>query len=228
MTLEVTSCVRVGADVGAQLVSVNGNMLAKIYDPLYYNGYSYHCPEFRTDTINSAEIHFERGVAAYTELQRSEAARKLIPGYHGSWTLQIATPVGKIDRQIVHYRQVRMILMEYCRGKCMASIKPRTLTRKVRSAILVKVLEADAVLKHAGVEQNDLYPRNIMLIGTDYLTPSLEVKVVDFGNASIDRLSEYYQLHKKLQARWPGKMESPILKQWDESLDAFNGCSEPS
>ena len=206
---------------------VNGDMLAKIFDPFYYDHFqewSDPRDEKKTDIVGHAEENYLQEVAAFVELQQSPEARQFIPEYHGSWTIQVDTSIGKLCRGVTQARSVQLVLMEYIHGKCMQSVDPRSLTRKVRTCIVKEILRADAILAHAGVEHNDMYPRNIMIVGSDYLTPQLDIKILDFGISNVLRLQKTDTADKiaeVLRHRYPGKIRSPIDK-WSRSMLVFS------
>ena len=75
--LKITAVIR--ASQGAQLVVVNNDMVAKIYDPLFYDE-SNAC---RDDVVFTANSDYCREAAAYEELQKSPAAREVIPAFYG-------------------------------------------------------------------------------------------------------------------------------------------------
>ncbi|EDU45057.1 conserved hypothetical protein [Pyrenophora tritici-repentis Pt-1C-BFP] len=85
-TLAITDLIRTGYTYNAQVVVVNKTMVAKIYDPLYDNGFD--CYDNKRDVIVLADGDYSREAAAYETLQRSSEARNCIPDYYGSWTIQ--------------------------------------------------------------------------------------------------------------------------------------------
>ncbi|OSS43854.1 hypothetical protein B5807_11658 [Epicoccum nigrum] len=80
--LVITSLIRVGSNCRAQIVVVNNDMVAKIYDPLYYkeyeNGLLRRC---RRDTVRNARNDYDTEVAAYNRLQKSTAATQVTPTF---------------------------------------------------------------------------------------------------------------------------------------------------
>jgi serine/threonine protein kinase len=208
--------IRTGYQCGAQLVIVNDNMVAKIFDPLYHEGSSRW--GIKKDVVVKADGDYGREAAAYAELQKSPVALRHTAQYYGSWTMEVDTTVGKPGRQTVHKREVRLILIEYLQGKCMENLNPKRLTKKVRSGILKKVFEAEAELYHAGVSHNDVAPRNIIFIGSDWANLGFQVKFIDFNVAQIVRLDKYQRTRQKQQqllSKYPGRMLSPIARFWD-------------
>ncbi|KAF2279868.1 uncharacterized protein EI97DRAFT_360365, partial [Westerdykella ornata] len=219
-TLELEICLelRTGSDCGAQVVVVNSNMVAKIFDPLYYR--DLRNEGYLEDVVSLADGDYSRETAAYAEVQESPQARQHTPKYYGSWTITVETPLGPIGGQHTQtrFREVRLILIEYLKGKKMANIKPRVLTSKLRRHMLVRVLEAAMLLDNAGVSHNDIHPRNILVIGNDWAKLDFFIKFIDFNIASVQRLDMYrnysYRTTCKMRARFPNKMFSPITYFW--------------
>ncbi|KAF1917638.1 hypothetical protein BDU57DRAFT_513992 [Ampelomyces quisqualis] len=222
-TLTITGIIRTGYDRGAQLVEVNNTMVAKIYDPLYYNEFN----DFghRENVVDNAEGDYSREAIAYETLQQSSAARSVTPAYFGTWITEIETVVGKPSVSRKQIREVPLILIERLYGECMSWISPRLLRKRVRSLILKKVLCAEAVIYQAGVNHCDLSPRNIMVLGSNYEGPSvaitdiqLEVRVIDFNIAEVLRHPHYYNKYFDPASldQWKLHLPSPIVR--------FHGC----
>jgi serine/threonine protein kinase len=215
-TLTITDMIRTGYSCGAQVVVVNGDVVAKIYDPLYDAGFD--CYDNKRDVVVLADGDYSREAAAYEELQRCPAALGCTPKYHGSWTIEVHTTAG--DQTYI--RQVRLILMEHITGTAMSSIQSLLLSRQTRSAIMVKTLEAESFIFNAGVLHRDVSPRNIMLIcpsPTSSLDdPNLRVVVIDFNVSNVIRrsVSRRGDIDSAfIQQRWPGKILSPVTRFWD-------------
>jgi len=66
MSFTITKELCVGDGRGAQIVVANGDLVAKIYDPLFYPAYVN--PYKREDVIMRADRDYCREAAAYTEL----------------------------------------------------------------------------------------------------------------------------------------------------------------
>ena len=124
---------------GAQIIVANGNLVAKIYDPLYYPAYKNSCR--RDDVIMRADFDYSREAASYNEL-RGLLEGTIILKYYGSWTCDITvnTPYGP------RKRPVRLILMEFVDGICMQDLDANEFTKEERSNIMVK-----AIPSHGGV-----------------------------------------------------------------------------
>ncbi|KAH3940316.1 hypothetical protein HBH53_217780 [Parastagonospora nodorum] len=226
-TLTITSTIRSGYGRGAQILVINNNMVAKIYDPLYYkfiNEYDYTEP-----VICDADGDYLREAAAYTELQSSPAAVETTPIYHGSFTVETdtyVTPSGGKEKRVVP-----LILIEYLRGQSMSSIKPHTLSDEVRSAITRKVIVAEIVILHAGVDHYDYCPRNIMLLNLDespltltedYINNHVQVKVIDFNISIVNaHPSHKYRRWYKSDAKAGRKPQSPIVRYHGQMIEFY-------
>jgi hypothetical protein len=88
---------------------VDDTLVAKIYDPLYYdalsdNGY----PE---DVVWHADSAYTREAAAYNHIWHSKEVTDPIPLFHSTWTMDIESTLS-LDGKAIHYtRSVRLILI---------------------------------------------------------------------------------------------------------------------
>ncbi|CAA9962623.1 AarF unusual protein kinase [Pyrenophora teres f. maculata] len=214
-TLAITDLIRTGYSYSAQVVVVNKTMVAKIYDPLYDNGFD--CYDNKRDVIVLSDGDYSREAAAYENLQRSAEARKCIPEYYGSWTTQVQTTIG--DK--TYLRHVRLILMENVPGAVMRSVRPQLLPEAIRSRIMQKVLEAETIVYNAGVHHRDMSPRNVMLVSRPNVHTASDPRVViiDFNVSNVLDLSARCRGDVDLDAihkTWPGRMVGPITRFWDK------------
>jgi hypothetical protein len=76
--LIITSLIPTGVHCGPQLVVVDHQMVAKIYDPLFYNPYKYE------DVIWYADKAYSCEAAAYEQLQKSNDISDIVPAFHGA------------------------------------------------------------------------------------------------------------------------------------------------
>ncbi len=231
-TLTVTSVIRTGYGRGAQLVVVNEDTVAKIYDPLYYeytNDF-----DIKQDIVYDADGDYSREASAYIELQKSTAASKVVPAYHGTWTIDIDVIVRKGETPQKCTRRVPLILMEYLRGQPMVNIEVDSLSQRIQSQVLREVLDAEAVIYHAGIDHRDFLPRNIMITGVDKGDePScLVVKVFDFNCSTVlghprYRDRQYIHQTNKLLAKWHPKLLNPIVRWYGQmnELSVPGWCS---
>lgn len=203
--IEIERPLRTGDDCGAQILLLTNGLVAKIYDPLYYNfHYDYawiqpKAPQKRNVTL-IADSEYTAETAAYAELGKTGSVGIVAPAFHGSWVF---------DVEVLHvegwtgFRQVQMILVEHVGGIGMLDIEPQDLTPVQRENIMAKVIEAETDLVVAGVRHGDFQPRNIILSraasslsrsssdscsSTDpalFADPDLRVCVVDFALCAI-------------------------------------------
>ncbi|KAI4632144.1 uncharacterized protein J4E87_001615 [Alternaria ethzedia] len=240
-TLNITAVIRTGENRGAQLVVINDDMVAKIYDPFYYD----ETDELsgKEDIIFNAFSDYSREAAAFRQIQTSPAAREVTPAFHGTWTTAVDTWVydnGQVQKRT---RQVPLILMEYIRGETMRNIEARALPERVRSRILKKVIDTDIIMFHAGIGNSDYCPRNIMITGLrgnleDDALDGVTITAIDFNVATV-------RLHPKCAGAdiarkveeeykaWAPKLLSPMIR-WYNSIEPFawddwcpNGDGEP-
>jgi len=220
--LRITSTIRTGYDCGAQVVAVNEDLVAKIYDPLYYDGFN----EFdrRIDVVVEADGDYSREAVAYRALQKSKKAAQVTPKFYGSWTTEIETLIYRKGRLEKRNRSVRLILLERLRGVRMLDIEPHYLWKKVRSLILKKALDAESLVSGAGVYHGDFCPRNIMILGSGYddrtvdpKSVSVEVKLLDFNCAAVIDHPCYEdptisRNRRNLREKWFPRAPSPIVR----------------
>ncbi|RYN29830.1 hypothetical protein AA0112_g6997 [Alternaria arborescens] len=210
--LTITGTVRTGYSFGAQIVVVNGKIVAKIYDPLYDAGGD--CYDNKRDVVVLADGDYSREAAAYEQLRRSPDTWSLVPAYYGSWTIEIPTEAG--DQTLT--RHVRLILTEHIKGTVMSSVQPQLLSRQTRSAIMEKILEAESLIFNAGVLHRDMSPRNIMFVSPAsnvlFDDPHLRVVIIDFNVSNVIRLSNT-SCPVSLQRKWPGKLLGPVTRFWN-------------
>jgi hypothetical protein len=172
--LTITSSIRTGQQIGAQVVVVDSIMVAKIYDPLYYSALN-ECG-YPEDVLLESDGDYCREAAAYAQLQKSPEVAAVVPHCYGSWTMDVETPIKQHShKEVKHVRAVRFILMERIIGDCIAHNDAYDLHERVRSDILKQTLTAEALLRGAGVCHRDICPRNIFVVGSDYDDPDIPI-----------------------------------------------------
>lgn len=149
-------------------------VVAKIFDPLYY----YHNGDY--DIVDLADMEYCREAAAYQHLMREGADGKLLPGYLGSYSLEIPMTddqkyfLGQYKGEdhpllqvAVPIRRVRLILMERVEGQSMTAQlvfgDVNGMTNEARLDVVASTLEAYARLYFHGIAHGDLAPRNVFL-----------------------------------------------------------------
>ena len=225
-TLSITSIIRTGPRTGAQLVVVNNSTVAKIYDPLYYD------PSDGPDVVMKADQAYSHEAAAYAHLQNSPEVSNLVPNFHGSWTINVSTAIHTDGRTESRSREVRLILIEHLDGICMLKKDPRTLSEHARSVILAQCIDAEVRLLNTGLDHMDFVPRNIILQGCDYQTPSIKVKILDFEWCHLYKHPNYpdqkfAQKCIESNKKWAPMLVNPV-KRW-RNLEVYahlGWCSE--
>ena len=185
---------------GSQIVLANDNMVAKIYDPLYYAALGDYSGE-RADVVGLADRDYTREAAVYEELR--DFWGSMVPSYHGSWTLHVSTPTtsGSV------LRPVRLIFMEFIGGVCMRDLDPKQLTEEQRSNIMVKAIEVETAINfRGGVDHRDFAPRNILCSGSGLASLTLRVTAIDFNISVIIRLTDW--------PRQEGRLPVSPIKRW--------------
>lgn len=225
-TLSITSIIRTGPRTGAQLVVVNNNTVAKIYDPVYYDLSN------ESDVVLKAGQAYSHEAAAYAHLQNCPEVSDLVPSFHGSWTMNVSTAVVTDGRAESGSREVRLILIEHLDGICMIKKDPRTLSEHARSVILAQCIDAEIRLLNTGLDHMDYVPLNVILQGCDYQTPSIQVKVLDFEWCHLYKHPNYpdqkfAQKCKESRKKWAPMLVNPI-KRWGnlEVYAKLGWCTE--
>ncbi|KAF2271742.1 uncharacterized protein EI97DRAFT_351233, partial [Westerdykella ornata] len=223
ISLKIESLIRTGENAGAQIVGVSNGLVAKIFDPLYYDGKNDH--GFPADVVIESDGDYSREAAAYSELQGCLKAMKHIPKYYGSWTTEIETCVGHCGSENTEKRkrEVRLILMEMVEGIPMTDINPLSLAERLRHTILIKVFEAKAQIYSCGVSHNDLSLRNIFVIANDLENLDVDITIIDFNIAGVTRKdwlrNHFHKVARKMMLMYPGRLLSPIPRFWDKLAD---------
>jgi serine/threonine protein kinase len=208
--LEIVGAVRVGDNQSAQLVSVrvkrsdtcinslpsDTNIVAKIYDPLYFDH-----EQDDADPFLCVGRDYSNEAAVYTALAQLQGT--VIPKYFGSYTLN--WPVnGASDT-----RSVRLILIEQVPGTSMQQLDPRDFSQPVRQRIMKEVIDAETLLYTHDIIHGDRHPRNILVLTP--LTAS-RIRIIDFGKSKLGRTPYPGEKQRYL----PGVPISPLLR-WNQT-----------
>ncbi|KAL1857436.1 hypothetical protein Daus18300_010409 [Diaporthe australafricana] len=221
-TLEIVDEIRVKEDGGAQIVvcrfsGSEEQVVAKIYDPLYYGFANRMWSDQPRDVTYEAEKDYCREVAAYLELDDQFGGTD-IPKYHGSWTFQL--PIDLPDGQKT--RDIRLILMEHIKGKPMTDLKPEDFPESVGLELVKRFVEVDCRIRFAGVTHGDVSQRNIMVCLTE---PDIveRVALIDFNFAVVNRLDDFEQQTGRTRKPGPDKLPNPVNIWWGGGLYGFAG-----
>ncbi|KAH6855529.1 hypothetical protein B0I37DRAFT_365100 [Chaetomium sp. MPI-CAGE-AT-0009] len=201
--------------------------VAKIFDPLYYSFRNKLASHEPVDVAFEADGDYSREAAAYEHLQKMRQTGSFAPSYYGSWTFNLSIR----HDGVVRHRAIRLILIENLHGACMRDLcnDPRAMTydEGYRLGVLAKILDGYVRQEHQGCLQDDLAPRNIILVpGPQHKTgpqPIPRVVLIDYNNAIVyDRTiagrdaSDITKLPK-----------SPLDWFWDDTLPQFDGWRPP-
>ena len=236
-TITVTERIPNGSDQRAKIVVcqvlVAGNnkpytAVAKIYDALYYvpleseGGY----------VVMYAEWDYSCEAAAYNTLQTTEKPQTpgFAPAYYGSWTFDLSLVLqGKMYK-----RSVRLILIEHIQGTSIRNLFTPKHSKSepdayhydeaYRLRVLAQLLEGVVRQKHAGLDQADLYPRNVMLVPDPRkVTKPLSaprVVLIDYGQAYITKYSRHGPIPFFEDKPLP---PNPAQYFWSDGLNEFYG-----
>ncbi|RAL03148.1 uncharacterized protein BO80DRAFT_14409 [Aspergillus ibericus CBS 121593] len=167
-------------------------LVAKLYDPLYWDHYQdsvdpfiYIDKEYATETAAYQHLH--------RQLHEHGETTTHIPHFYGSYTTDITHP----DTTPPRNRPVRLILLEHISGLPMDTLNPHTLSQATRKIILEQIITVESHIYKLGVDHFDTYPRNILIQHHPHPSPSsppspspeknIQITLLDFGHAKIGR-----------------------------------------
>ncbi|KAJ5095561.1 hypothetical protein NUU61_004917 [Penicillium alfredii] len=163
-------------------------LVAKVYDPLYYDDAEYYINPFLA--MNQNYTHEVRSYHHLSELQGDR-----IPRYYGSYSLDI--PIShahqsKDTTQPVPVRSVRMILVEQIAGTDMQSVESARLFssssfQQVRQQIMKDVIELESLIYFKDIFLRDCCPRNMILSTPNEDGQTPHVVFIDFCHALFNR-----------------------------------------
>ncbi|KAL2193044.1 hypothetical protein P885DRAFT_72526 [Corynascus similis CBS 632.67] len=230
-TLAITGTLAVGDERGAQLVVCSVapktsqppfEVVAKIFDALYYPFESRNAAHVPNNTAWQADVDYTHEAAALDHLHKGVSKRQD--------RLGCAQVPWLLDLQLTHQpcrkelkRSVRLVLMENIKGPSIWSVcrNPVALSRYTeqdRLAVLARVLDGTVRQRHAGVDQRDLASRNVIL----QPSPSSflpEPVIVDYNIAVVFELSG----RGKAPCQLSKLPENPMEFFWDTSFAEFAG-----
>ncbi|KAK2599837.1 hypothetical protein N8I77_011560 [Diaporthe amygdali] len=203
--------------------------VAKIYDPLYYPPFS-EIGSYPLDVVGDADEDYSKEAAAYKCLERAGQTGLFAPAFFGSWTFSFPTSY----KQEIHQRKIRLILIEYIPGICMRDlfvqnglnqINATHLSEEYRLEVLAILLDGVAKQCHAGVDQRDLSPRNVIITPPPKPkeTRPQRVVLIDYNISTVYELTEYGKRPSQLAKLPPNPMEL----FWTASLSDLAGWVPP-
>ncbi|MCJ1367075.1 hypothetical protein MMC16_006207 [Acarospora aff. strigata] len=212
MSITITDEIAVSTNHGAQVVGVNGDLVAKFYDPQYYPMPTL-WNDVGVDPIRCADFHYTHEASAYERVSGPYGGT-IVPRYHGSYTCEL--PISSCAGETT--RSIRLVLMERIHGTCMRDLglSGKQLSQQQRQNIMAKIVDAESLLFGCALSTGDFHPRNILLCGDDLGSASLRVVIIDFGNSVLDYPDP---------SNDSGLPTSPLLR-WDVRRGDHKLCEE--
>ncbi|KKZ62324.1 hypothetical protein EMCG_00398 [[Emmonsia] crescens] len=214
VTLRIHDLLRVGDGCNAQVFTAqvletrphlpgfqpNRKLVAKIYDPLYFND-----EEGFINPFLCVDKHYTHEVHAYGVLSKSLA--QLVPRFYGSYSLNI--PEGS------EMRTVRLILMEYVLGISMQQANPERFSCSSRQEIMKSVIDFESQVYKQDILLTDLSPRNVIMVEKPGFDAKLDLLFLDFADALFGRRrDDPVVMESNL---FLGRYISPLLR-WDKTM----------
>lgn len=203
--LQILNTIRAEDGKPAQLVTVrvisgdnsivHDEVVAKFYDPLYYNHYS-----DDVDPFLYAHREYTREAAAYSRLSGSQTTG--IPAYYGSYSLEV--PVGSDSRF------VRLILIQKIEGTPMNKLSPHNFSLSQRQAIMKGIVDVESQVYKNDVRHCDMHPRNVIINNVSSAQP--KIVLIDFGDCLLGRSYDPEEEPEEEQAMLPGTYISPRVR----------------
>lgn len=148
-------------------------VIAKIYDPLYYNdddGY--------LNSFHAVGQSYSHETHAYNVLSEFQGTR--IPTYYGSYSLDLPAE-GKATRI------VRLILPEYINTKSMQQVSPKDYPQDIRQQMLKSIIDFDSLVYERDILLRDLCPRNVLIVEKDEFDPAKDLIFIAFEDTLFGR-----------------------------------------
>ncbi|OJZ82533.1 hypothetical protein ASPFODRAFT_50359 [Aspergillus luchuensis CBS 106.47] len=146
-------------------------LVAKIYDPLYFDD-----EEGYLNPFLCMDKHYTHEANAYEAL--AEFQGRGIPTYFGSYSLDL--PIDSTRK-----RAVRMILIEHIQGTTMEDAKPTLFSQSARQYIMKAIVDLESRIYEKNIWLIDLEPRNILIRYAVDSQP--QIVLIDFGDALFNR-----------------------------------------
>lgn len=171
------------ATSGARILEVNDNLVAKIYDPFYYDtptSWNF----VATNPFRLADHDYSHEAAAYERVSGGLGGT-VVPEFYGSYTCDLPVVSSSESHSA---RSVRLILIERVLGTCMRDLEPSRMhtLQHQRANIMAKIVDAESLVFACGVIHGDMHPRNIIICGHDFEDARLRVVLIDFGSSRLD------------------------------------------
>lgn len=180
----------------------DSELVAKIYDPLYYD-----LDQDDSNPFICIDRDYRCETAAYNAL--SELQGRIIPKFYGSFAFSL--PVNA-----THSREVRLTLLEWIHGSSMTQLNPDATSQPDRQEIMRAVIDAESLIYTHNVFHLDMRPSNV-IISRDKTGRILRLVIIDFGQSFIGR----HPLAIPEIDFLPGVPISPLLR-WKRPRETFD------
>lgn len=232
---------------GSQVVSVSVTpsggqksflAVAKIFDAMYYPFRNQEWGHAQ-DVVYFADVDYSREASAMAFAEDIGQAGHSAPKFYGSWTLSLRLP-GRGSQ--IRTRPVRLVFCELLQGPSMYKLFRRRIFGSIvqtnayhypleyRLEVLARILDGRVMQLHKGLDQNDLAPRNVIIVphpdtqpagpeGLPELMAPVRVVLVDYNKSIVYRLSEWRKHPFENQKLPP----NPMKNFWDQSLSESRG-----
>lgn len=199
-----------------QPFQIGDRLVAKIYDPLYFND-----EEGYINPFLCVDRHYTHESRAYRVL--SEMQGKEIPKFYGSYSLELPS-VGHT------FRTVRLILIQLICGSDLSTIMNLRgpFSQERRQGIMRSVIDFESRVYERDILLADLFPRNILLKTPQSTTPDVgsdedetpreeeeeedRLVFIDFGAAIFGRIRDDPIPPEYKPNLFLGQYVSPLLR----------------
>ncbi|PLB34275.1 uncharacterized protein BDW47DRAFT_134397 [Aspergillus candidus] len=194
-------------------------LVAKLYDPLYYDDEA-----GALDPFVCLDWDYTHEVKAYAILRYLQGHR--IPRYHGSYSLTLPVDGG-------HTRTVRMILIEHIPGLIMEDANPEYFDQSLRQDLMRSIVDLESELHEKNVSIMGIEPRKITLTSPTSDQPRVmfvDLAATFFGQSRVppaaSEMNSTVGGYISPLLRWkeandrPGLFADWIDWEWDSWIDA--------
>lgn len=132
-----------------QPFQIGAHLIAKIYDPLYFNDEEGHLNPFLC-----VDWHYTHESRAYHVLSKMQG--KEIPKFYGSYSIELPS-VGHT------FRSVRLLLIQRIRGPNLSAMNAKAFSQERRKGIMRSIIDFESRVYEHDILLADSFPRNIMM-----------------------------------------------------------------
>ncbi|KAI0842066.1 hypothetical protein F5Y06DRAFT_292888 [Hypoxylon sp. FL0890] len=174
------------------------NVVAKIYDPLYYDFDEYH-----PDPFANCDTAFAHETLAYKYLL--PISGMAVPYFYGSYCISVP-----LSKDATKTRNVMAVLYEYIHGIPLQDIAVRDYTQQQRQAIMRAVIKADNRMWQLDVNNLDLHPRNVIVVSAEE-GEEARIRIIDFDHCQCGTRTESGDLERPTLEPLPREQ---VLTRW--------------